>query len=162
MTGEDALIALFAHLDAERDHLIALGAALEDEARALRQLALDDLIAAGRAKAAAAEAHAHIARDRLRRLHAVDPDCERLGQLAERLDGEDREALDTRRAELAGLLEAAAHQNAWNHTFAESGRALVDGTMRVMRGRAAGASATYGKGGRIRAGERRSRVDRRA
>lgn len=162
MTGENALIALFAHLDAERDHLIALGAALDDEAQALRQLALDDLLAAGRAKAAAAEAHTHIARDRLARLHAVDPDCDTLGALSVRLAPADREALDARRLELAGLLDAAAHQNAWNHTFAETGKALVEGTLRVMRGRAAGASATYGKGGRIRAGERRARVDRRA
>jgi len=162
MTGETALDALFAHLATERDHLIALGAALDDEAAALRQLELDPLLDAGRRKAAAAEAHAHIARDRLDRLRAVDPDCDTLGALSARLDPADRDRLDGVRADMAGLLEAAARQNAWNHTFAESGRALIEGTMRVMRGRAAGASAPYGKRGRIQAGERRGRVDRRA
>lgn len=162
MTGETALDALFAHLDVERDHLIALGDAFADEAQALRQLALDALLDAGRRKAAAAEAHTHIARDRLARLHAVDAGCDTLGALSARLEPDDRARLDGVRAELAELLQAAATQNAWNHTFAESGKALIEGTMRVMRGRAAGPSATYGKGGRIVTGERRARLDRRA
>lgn len=167
MIGETApaptpLDALLAHLAIERDHLIALVTALDDEAQALRQLALNDLLDAGRRKAAAAEAHTHIARDRLERLHAVDPTCDTLGALSERLDSADRERLDATRIELAGLLDSAADKNAWNHTFAESGKALIEGTLRVMRGRAAGASATYGKGGRIVTGERRARLDRRA
>ncbi len=167
MTGETAsaqtpLDVLIAHLGVERDHLIALGAALDDEATALRQLSLDALLDAGRRKAAAAEAHTHIARDRLARLHAVDPECETLGALSKRLAEVDRDRLDAMRGELIALLESAAEKNAWNHAFAESGKALIGGTLRVMRGRAAGASATYGNRGRIQTGERRGRVDRRA
>lgn len=162
MSGETAFDALIGHLVAERDHLIALGDALAAEASALRAMALDPLLDAGRQKARAAEAHTHLARRRAERLRAVDPTCETLGALSERLDADDRARLDALRAELAGLLDAAAQQNAWNHTFAETGKALVEGTLRVIRGRAAGASGTYGKGGRIRAGQRALRVDRRA
>lgn len=162
MTGETALEALFAHLATERDHLIALGEALDAEAQALRQLTLDALLDAGRRKAAAAEAHTHIARDRLALMHAVDPECDTLGALSARLGADARARLDGVRTELARLLESAAEKNAWNHAFAESGKALIQGTLRVMRGRAAGSSATYGKQGRIVAGERRGRVDRRA
>lgn len=162
MTGENALTTLFDHLDRERTHLLALNEVLIDEAEALRRMALDDLLEAGRRKALIAEEQAHIARRRLEHLHAVDPGIETLGALAERLGDEDRTRLDVLRADLADLLERAAAQNQWNHTFAETGRALVEGTLRVIRGRAAGASATYGGNGRIRTGEPRSRVDRRA
>lgn len=165
-TGDGALTAAFdALLDAlddERCHLEALCAALEDEGRALRSLSLDALIDAGRHKARAADAQAHLAARRLDRLHAVDPAIETLGALAARLAPPDRARLDTRRDALRALLDRAAAQNRDNHVFAETGRALIDGTLRVIRGRAAGASATYGNTGRIRAGERRAVVDRRA
>ncbi len=161
LTADPALTALWDHLEREREQLTALCAALTAEATALRSMSLDALLAAGRDKALAAEAHAHLATRRLDRLHAVAP-VDTLGALAAQLDPDDRQRLDALRAELADLLGRAADQNRWNHTFAETGRALIDGTLRVMQGRVAGPSATYGQRGRIRAGERRSIVDRRA
>lgn len=157
-----ALDALLDALDDERRHLEALCAALEDEGRALRTLSLDELIDAGRRKARAADEQAHLAARRLARLHAVDPTATTLGALAARLAPPDRDRLDAHRDTLRALLDRAAAQNHDNHAFAETGRALIDGTLRVLRGRAAGASATYGNTGRIRAGERRAVVDRRA
>lgn len=156
------LPALLTALDDERRHLEALCVALEDEGAALRTLALDELIDAGRRKARAADEQAHLARRRLAALHAIDPALTTLGALAARLDPADRTRLDERRDALRALLDRAAAQNHYNHTFAETGRALIDGTLRVFRGRAAGASATYGKSGRIRQGERRAVIDRRA
>lgn len=160
--ADTPLAALLAALDDERRHLEALCLALEDEGQALRTLTLDALLDAGRRKARAADEQAHLARRRLARLHAIDPALTTLGALAERLAPADREALETRRDALRGLLDRAAAQNRDNHVFAETGRALIDGTLRVFRGRAAGASATYGKSGRIRAGERRAVIDWRA
>lgn len=156
------LDALLAALDDERRHLEALCLALEDEGQALRTLTLDALLDAGRRKARAADEQAHLARRRLARLHAIDPALTTLGALAERLAPADREALDARRDALRVLLDRAAAQNRDNHVFAETGRALIDGTLRVFRGRAAGASATYGKSGQIHQGERRAVIDRRA
>lgn len=157
----DPLAALYDHLGRERAQLVALCDALAAEAAALRTMSLDALLDAGRQKALAAEAHAHLAARRAARLRAVAP-VDTLGALAAQLAPADRPRLDALRAELGDLLGRAADQNRWNHTFAETGRALIDGTLRVMQGRVAGPSATYGQRGRIRAGERRPLLDRRA
>lgn len=161
MNATDALTALFDHLEAERGHLIELCAALEDEARALRGMALDDLIATGRRKQRIGEAHAHLARDRRARIEAVVPDASGLSALIDALPAPDGERLGALRDTLQALLVQATRQNAWNRTFSETGKALIDATLRVVGARTAGPSATYGGNGRVAAGERRTRIDRR-
>lgn len=161
MNATDALTALFDHLEAERGHLVELCAVLEDEAKALQGMALDDLIALGRRKQRIGEAHAHLARKRGARMEAVAPGAGGLSALIETLPAPDGVRLGALRDTLQGLLEQATRQNAWNRTFSETGKALIDATLRVLGARHAGPSATYGGNGRVAVGERRTRIDRR-
>ncbi|MCA9540507.1 MAG: flagellar protein FlgN [Myxococcales bacterium] len=148
------------HLDAERDRLQTLCTVLDEESAALRRMALDDIIDIAQRKQGLLEAHQVLAQARSARLAAIG--AQSLDECVARCSPAQAVRLAELRTSMAELARHATERNAWNHAFAESGRALVEGALRVVRRLHAGSSATYAANGQVTAGERRTRVDRRA
>jgi flagellar biosynthesis/type III secretory pathway chaperone len=154
--------ALLAHLDAELACLESMCTVLEEEAGALRRLAVDEVLDATRDKERILLDQAALAKKRQARLHAVRPGASCLTEVRHGLPTELADQIAGRQTELRALAERVNEQHARNQRFAESAHELVGAQLKVVTRSHAGPRTTYGPAGNIETGTPRTGVDRRA
>ncbi|MEE2787573.1 MAG: flagellar protein FlgN [Myxococcota bacterium] len=150
--SEKALTVFGRHLEDESRCLSDLAAVLDDEAAALRRMALEDLEALAHRKELLVSQHANLARERRAFLaHLADggpPPS--ISALIEHAPANVRVTLTDIKNRLAELSEAVRTQNMRNQTFAQTGRELVNGLFQILGGLHAPRNSTYSARGRIR------------
>ena len=154
--------ALMDHLDAELACLESMCGVLEQEAAALRRLAVDEVLSASRDKERIIEEQQGLAHQRQARLDAVRPGASCLTEVQQGLPEDVAADIARRQSELRALVERVNEQHARNQTFAESAQELVGAHLKVVTRSHAGPRTTYGPKGNIDTGTPRRGLNRRA
>ena len=148
---EKALMVLCRHLERERQCLFDLASLLDDEADALRRMALAELEDYAHRKEVMLNEQRTLARERIALLSTFSND-ETPVPLADAISnasGDMADKLNLVRQELLDLAQAIKIRNVQNQTFAATGHGLVTGLFRIIGLGRVNRKSTYAANGRI-------------
>jgi flagellar biosynthesis/type III secretory pathway chaperone len=148
---DKTVVVLCRHLDSERQCLLDLAQLLDDEAGALRRMALVELEEFARRKEVLLNEQRTLARERHALLATVstgDSPISIADVIAMVPDGGATQ-LGQLRGELLALADTIKTQNQRNQTFAKTGHGLVTGLFRILGLGRSNSKSTYSANGRI-------------
>ena len=150
---EKTLTVLCRHLEDERQCLLTLTQLLDDEAVALRGMALTELEVLAHRKEALLNQQATFARERRQLLTEGLPESPSpsLAQAIAMAPNELGADLTSARERLLSLAQQITSQNIRNRTFASTGHGLVTGLFRIIGLGRSRHESTYSSNGKIRA-----------
>lgn len=150
--NEESLVQLAEHLRAEVECLEHLYETLENEAVALRQMALVELDELARRKEQLLDQQQRLSKLRADHLvlHLTHSDATTLSELAAASEHPSAADVASLTNYLRALATAVSQQNHKNHIFAESGRGLIQSLFRLFDIGRTRIDSTYAADGQIR------------
>ena len=148
---EKTLMVLCRHLDRERQCLSDLAQLLDEEADALRRMALTELEAIAHRKEVLLNEQGTLGRERIAILSSCSSDSApcTLAYAIEKASPALADNLSRVRHDLLALADAIKIQNTRNQTFAQTGHGLVTGLFRIIGLGRINRKSTYAANGRI-------------